>query len=174
MKKYLALNQQLTLRSVFSSVLTLCFISFANGQTSASMHTNTAAKIKSEQWQSLCGDGSIEISYKYVKCDLASEGTSQENVYLQIQNKTDREVKLEWNTEYWYNGKCNGCESGNAENIKTIVLKPNESKEGYCAEGSDPSLKILSKMLNMNDNTELTNFNVSNVRSTTITQPTTK
>jgi len=168
-------NQESTRRLLFFMfAFIVSFISTALAQSPATARTSTETKVKSEQWQPLFSNGSVEISYRYTACDLAVDGTKNENMYLQVRNKTAGEISCQWDTEYWYNGKCNGCEAGNAENHNTLLLKPNETIQGSCSEKSNPSLMILSKFLNMESNTELTNFNLKNIQVKGILKTNTK
>jgi hypothetical protein len=130
--------------------------------------TNDGNKIKSSAWQSFKSTDQFEINYRYAECNLPSSGTAYENVYLQIINKTDQKIQLEWNGEHWYNEKCNGCEPGRTENHKTVVLNPKETKEGSCTKDCDHSLIITSKMLNREIKSELTDFNLRDITITPI------
>lgn len=125
-------------------------------------------KIKSSSWQSYRSTDQIEINYRYADCNLPSSGTAYENVYLQIKNKTDKKIQIEWNGEHWYNGKCNGCEPGRTENHKTVILNPKETIEGSCTKECDHTLIITSKMLNRETKSELTDFNLRDITITPI------
>lgn len=147
----------------------IIFISNVYAQNTAVIPSTTSeTKVKSAVWQLLASNEFIDINYKYGECKLPSQGTHDEFVYLQIKNKTNKELKIEWNTEYWYNEKCYGCEDGNTENHKTIHLIPNTTIEGICAEDVNPALVILSKMLNIKISTELTNFNLRDIKTTIV------
>jgi uncharacterized protein YcfL len=124
--------------------------------------TENEPKKRSADWQLLYSTGQIDVRYRYSECSLAN-GSNNENVYLQIVNKTAGTIKVEWNTEYWYNGKCNGCESGNMENHKSVSLKPMETKEGTCSENCESPLRIFSKMLGSGTKSELTDFNLKDI-----------
>lgn len=121
-------------------------------------------KIRSANWQILHSTSEIEICYRYEECKLPASGLNNENVYLKITNRTANTLKVEWATEYWYNNKCNGCEEGSQENNKSIILNPMEAKEGKCSENCESELKIFSKMLGKGTRSELTNFNLKNIK----------
>jgi hypothetical protein len=125
-------------------------------------------KIKSSTWQLLQNNDLIEINYRYADCELTSQGTHNENVYLQVKNKSDKKIQVEWITEYWYNEKCVGCMAGDIENHKTLILNPYETIEGSCDEKCNLSLKITSKMLNRESKSQLTDFNLKEVKTTPI------
>ncbi len=157
-------------RSNLLLLIGIVFLSDVYAQNTVSMQSSSETKVKSSVWQLLASNEFVDINYKYGECNLPSQGTHDEFVYLQIKNKTNKELKIEWNTEYWYNGKCYGCEDGNMENHKTIHLIPNITMEGICAEDVNPALVILSKMLNIKISTELTNFNLREIKTTVISK----
>jgi len=142
------------------------FISNVYAQNAISMQSPSETKVKSSVWKLLASNEFIDVNYKYEECTIPSQGTHDENVYLQIKNKTAQAITVEWNTEYWYNNKCYGCEDGNTENHKTIYLAPNATIEGVCAKNANPALVILSKMLNVKTGSELTNFNLRDIKTT--------
>lgn len=125
-------------------------------------------KIRSGSWQSLYSNEQIEVKYRYAECKLPSMGLHNENVYLQVINKTNERIQVEWNVEYWYNGKCNGCTPGKTENYKIVVLKPNETLEGSCSEQCSKELVLFSKMLNYEAKSVLTDFNLRDLKVTSI------
>lgn len=141
---------------------TLCIVAILF----CSSFTDGEQKIKSASWQILQTTDQIDIRYRYAECKLPSNGSYNENVYLQVVNKTNKPLTVEWDTEHWYDGKCIGC-GYNTENHKTIQLRPLETKEGTCAENSESSLRILSRMLTPGSTSTLTDFNLKNIKVTT-------
>jgi hypothetical protein len=117
-------------------------------------------KIRSGTWQQLQNNDQITINYRYADCELPANGSHNENVYLQIINKTNEKIRIEWDGENWYNGKCNGCEPGRTENHRTVILQPKETIEGSCSTQCNPALMITSKMLKRESKSELTDFNL--------------
>lgn len=140
--------------SFYIAVLLLC----------SSFTWKDETKIRSANWQILLSTSEIEICYRYEDCKLPASGLNNENVYLRVTNKTSTILKVEWAAEYWYNNKCSGCEEGNQENNKSITLNPMEAKEGKCSENCESELKIFSKMLGQGTRSELTNFNLKNIK----------
>jgi hypothetical protein len=133
-----------------------------------SSFTDQNPKKRSSEWQTLYSTTQLEIKYRYAECKLPSMGMHNENVYLQVVNKTNERIKVEWNVEYWYNEKCNGCNSVDNENYKSIVIKPNETLEGSCSEQCSKELVLFSKMLNSEAKSVLTDFNLRDLKVTTI------
>jgi len=116
-----------------------------------------------ENWTSLISNDLVDINYRYEICDLPSEGMRNEYLYIQVINRVNEEVVVEWDSEYWYNGNCIGCDSEGSEHHQRLVLLPNETIEGSCANFRNQSLVILSKMLHIDSNTELTDFNINSL-----------
>ena len=156
---------------ITAMLLMMFFISNVSAQKESAPESSTSAmKAKSEDWQLLLSNEFVDVSYRYADCKLPNEGIYNEYVYLQIKNKTTKELKTEWNTEYWYKDKCHGCDSGNIENHKTVFLKPNETIEGSCIKECNRSLMMLSKMLDLDTKSKLSNFNLRGLKVTTITK----
>lgn len=121
---------------------------------------------KPTNWEVLKSNDYITISYKYSNCNI-SDNSNMENVYLQVKNKTDEEVFLQWNTEYWYNDHCIGCEKETL-NKHSIVLQPKEIVEGLNTEENNQSLVVFSKKSNYKINVNLVSFNLKNVKTSLI------
>lgn len=128
----------------------------------------SSIKVKSKDWQQFFNNEFVLISYRYDECHDVQEGIHNENVYIRIVNITGQKLKIEWNTEYWYNDICYGCEAGNTENYKVLTLEPNQQIEGSCGGKNQNELRLLSKMLNFNKETVLTNFNLRDFKVTPI------
>jgi uncharacterized protein YcfL len=126
--------------------------------------------LKNTEWQLLQSNQYVEINYRYGDCELLSQGIYNENVYLQIINKVERKISVEWITEYWYNNKCIGCENNGLENHKTIILEAKQTVEGVCSEENDPNLKIFSKALKGQTTSKLSKFYLKNVQVVEINQ----
>ncbi len=138
--------------------------SFSASAQNEPISSTTTSKIKSENWQLLLSNELVEVNYKYANCNLPSEGTHHENVYLQIKNKTNTPISCEWNTEYWYNNNCNGCNNDNIENRKMLVLEAQQTISGECLISSNPALIIFSKKLDFEIKSKLTNFNIRDLK----------
>ncbi len=167
MKKPISVYNYFLIKNIFTTLLIVMFVSNVSAQENVEkMSTITSNKTKSKNWTLLLNNEYVIVNYKYEECNLLSEGSYNENVYLQIVNKTSKEIKAQWNTEYWYNGKCNGCEIGNNENFKTVLLSPNQIVEGECSKECNQALMIFSEMLNFEIKSKLTNFNIRDLQIT--------
>ena len=84
-------------------------------------------------------------------------------------NLSPAKVKVTWNEQRWYGELCYGCGADpDKEFKKTLILDPNETKFGICAENSPKELFIFSKMLDFEGKGELSNFNFTNLTITPI------
>jgi hypothetical protein len=128
----------------------------------ANLNLNAQDSAKPLDWKSYYKDNKIEISYKYADCKLPSRGSNRENVYLKIANKTSDKIAVRWNTEYWYNEKCANCISKEGM-AKVLLLEAQEAKEGTCSEACAPELKIFSKMLDLPNQSILTDFKMKDI-----------
>lgn len=127
-------------------------------------------KIHSSDWQGLLSNANIRMQYHYERCDQVKDGLHHENVYLQLVNITPVRLKVEWDMQYWYNGKCYNADGDNPEYHKTLILEPNQLLEGICSDKPIKELCIFSKMLDFDQGTELTNFNIKNLHISPISK----
>lgn len=126
-------------------------------------------KEKPTTWKILKSNDYITISYKYSNKypkDNVFDKSNFDNIYLQVKNKTNEQVLLQWNSEYWYNN-CVSCKLENV-NKHSIVLQPNEIVEGLNAEETDQSLVVFPKKSNYKININLVSFNLKNVKTSLI------
>lgn len=130
---------------------------------SFSQHTGLKGN---KEWEILKSLKEVEIRYRYDECSLPSQGTHYENVYLQFINKTSEKIIVTWKNEYWYDEKCYGCDNTSSEFEKSITLDPFETAEGKCAMDTKKQLVILSKMLDLENQSVLTNFNLKDIEVT--------
>lgn len=126
-------------------------------------------KEKPTTWKVLKSNDYITISYKYsnkYSKDNVFDKSNFDNIYLQVKNKTNEQVLLQWNTEYWYNN----CISCKIENMykHSIVLQPKEIVEGLNTEETNQSLVVFSKKSNYKINVNLVSFNLKNVKTSLI------
>ena len=55
-------------------------------------------------WQPYLDNETIQVLYKTIQCSLPEEGINKEMVCLKFVNKTNQELKLEWDMQLFYNG----------------------------------------------------------------------
>ena len=100
----------------------------------------------------------IQIYYKYVECNIPSEGYYQEQVLLKFVNTTQTPLKIKWQREAWFQGKCTSC--GKDEYKFELNIPAGESIVGDCDIYSPSKLKIFSKFLDLKSEVKLEKFNI--------------
>lgn len=119
-------------------------------------------KLKNGNWNRLSVNSLAIVNYKYVNCDLPSQGTHQEMVYLQFKNLSKKTIVISYDLLKFYNNKCVNCEE-NAEGKHFVIeLAPGQSLEGACDSKNNQGIKIFSKMLDFEASSVLTDFEISN------------
>tara|TARA_B100000902_G_scaffold97111_1_gene99725 strand:+ start:434 stop:886 length:453 start_codon:yes stop_codon:yes gene_type:complete len=109
----------------------------------------------------------IKIEYKLVNCEYA-DFFNQEFVIIQVTNKLNKKISVEWMEERWYDDNCNNCEQEDDEYRKKTIIDANETVLGECNFHSN--LKIFSKftdklkdMPGVKKITTLTKFELKNI-----------
>ncbi len=118
-----------------------------------------SAQTKSKDWTLHKESGGIQIFYKYTDCNIPSEGFYREMVLLKFVNTTQTPLKIKWQREAWYNGKCSSC--GLDEYKFELELPAGETIAGECDIRTPSKLKIFSKFLDLKSNTSLDKFNIA-------------
>ncbi|MFT5336044.1 MAG: hypothetical protein ACI9YL_000031 [Luteibaculaceae bacterium] len=91
-------------------------------------------------------DQKVEVKYHYQNCEKPWNGTKDEMVYLDITNKTDKELTLTWINERYYGPQCYGCDK-NPEMLQTITLAPKETQSGGCSRIEKRALEVTAQKL---------------------------
>lgn len=117
--------------------------------------------IEKDVWTNYYNDDQVQISFKDIQCKDVQNGTDNNYVLLQLENKTNLKLKVSFKKTVWYDGKCQNCKNTNEEQLTTITLEPFEKMEGSCK--SNKSLRIFSHMNNQLTNTKLTKFDLDNI-----------
>ena len=95
-------------------------------------------------WQLHLKNEQVEVYFKKSDCHDIANGIHQEKILVKYINKTTEKLEISFLKAATYNGYTNTS----AENSCTVVLEPNESREGICSD-RDKSLTIFSKHLDM-------------------------
>ena len=112
-----------------------------------------------KEWQLHKESNGIQIYYKYVDCNIPSEGYYQEQVLLKFVNTTQTNLKIKWQREAWYEGKCTSC--GKDEYKFALEIPAGETIVGECDIYQPSYLKIFSKFLDLKSNVHLEKFNIA-------------
>ena len=101
----------------------------------------------------------IKIYYKYVDCNIPSQGYHQEIVLLKFVNTTQTPLKIKWQREAWFQGKCTSC--GLDEYKFELSIPAGETIVGDCDLYTPQKLKIFSKFLDLKSDVKLEKFNLA-------------
>lgn len=124
------------------------------------------------EWKSLTELPEIKVQFKYQNCNNPKKGMEEELVFLQMQNTLNVPIKVSWEEELKYNGKCFNCAGGNPEFKREITLKAGETITAQCAGTETISqafekspLRIFSKFVNVpGAESKLTDFKLKNFK----------
>ncbi len=87
----------------------------------------------------------------------------QEYYILKFVNTTSENVNVSWKTELWYNNKCITCNSESEEYKFSIKINANDAVEGD-VNIKDNTFRIFKRFLNYKDKSELTKFDLTNLK----------
>ncbi len=112
----------------------------------------------SKEWLLHKEANGVQIYYKYTDCNIPSEGVYKEMVILKFVNTTQVPLKIKWQREAWYEGKCTSC--GSDEYKFELEIPAGETIVGECDIYAPSKLKIFSKFLDLKSNVYLEKFNL--------------
>ena len=145
---------------LFACLAAVCVRGYAVGQQLSGQ--------KSATWQSYYKDEKVEIEYRYADCDIPSQGSSTEKIFLQFKNLTNAALKVSYELELQMGNNCFNCAGGDREFQKEVLLQPKQIITGICSENNPKVLEIFSKFRNYPNNSVLENHKVKNVIITEI------
>ncbi len=96
-------------------------------------------------------------------CVNPSKGTAKQYLFIEIINTTSSELKVSLDKEIWYNNKCQTCNSNSQEYKIEVTLLGNSSLRGSC-ESKNKTLRIFSKMLNLDKVRKLSKYELKNIK----------
>lgn len=151
------------LRLCLLALVFCCSFELASAQVNALLKVDALAK--SDAWSSLIENPLVKVNYKFIYCHDTENGIHQEKVILQFINLSTKQVKIEWQNQLWYDGKCYGCERfEEAEFTKSITVEPLQTTEGICNLTKQSDLVIHSRMLDIPKSARLTQLNINNLK----------
>ena len=155
-------NHQIIKKSIQSIIL--IFLAFAFLNVHSQDNSNSKKQLTSKNWKLYKNINGIQILYKSSECNDETNGLYQELVLLKFINTTKENLKIEWDNELWYDGKCWTCDNDSKEeNHFTLKLKAGENIEGECGLDKSRILQIFQKYTNHDDVPVLSNFELKNL-----------
>lgn len=117
-------------------------------------------------WTTYVSDPLLDVDYKFIQCEHEI-GYDQEYLIFRITNKTDYNLTLAWDMILHYNGRCKTCGPDYEDEYNySIIVTANNSVAGECELGSEYTLKVFSKFINVSKPLEnqLTAFQLGNLK----------
>ena len=117
-----------------------------------------------ESWVKKNEEKGVEIHIKQAEC-IPSHGFKEINFLIQLRNKNNYEVGVQFFIEKWNKEGCLNCKSQSNEFKVELNLKSNESIVGQC---SDPLLSVFKEFNDVNYNGRpyfpLTQIKIKNIQ----------
>ncbi|MBL1279366.1 MAG: hypothetical protein COA33_003800 [Fluviicola sp.] len=144
--------------------LLLLFICISNSYSQSNEIPTNVLLTKtnfSTEWATYIENENIKVEYKHIDCKPTS-GYDFESVLLQITNKTNQTIELNWVIDLYYNGECKTCDYP-IEYSRSVSLSPNSTITGDCDRQSDRALNLFSRFndVNYSKGDQLTGFQLS-------------
>jgi len=122
---------------------------------------------KAQGWTNYYSSREVDINYQSEDCHDIANGVHKKIVLLQFVNLTNKKLSVSFNKQMWYNGKCTGCDNPPEQHF-TVILNPQQTLTGSCADKRNKSLYVVDRMLNRTNTTALTKFELSNIQISAI------
>ena len=101
------------------------------------------------EWTEYITINGIWIDYKFQECNNA-DVRNQVLVLFRYSNLTNEAQELSWKTKIFMDNECVNCEKlENTENNHTLVLMPNEVREGDGTSKQDKRMYIFSNFIDL-------------------------
>ena len=136
---------------LFTFLVCLCSISFAQNGNKVEYFSN---------------DG-ITISLISKDCINTAKGTAKQYLFIEIINTTASDLNVSFDKEIWYDNKCHTCNSNSIEYKVEVIVPANSTIGGNC-ESNNKTLRIFSKMLNLDKVRKLSKYELKNIAVETV------
>lgn len=107
-------------------------------------------------WVKLFESEKLSIHFRFENCYSASRGTNHEKVYIQIKNFTTSDLSIQYWLQKWSDENCINCIKEGSNYLTRLTLPAKTTLEGSCDEDSDRQLELFSKMLDHNNQVNIT------------------
>ena len=129
-----------------------------------SLFTSNSIGSNPTEWEIYFENDTVKIEYTYQNCDFSSTA-SQELIVFRFTNLNENNIKLNYETQLWYDGKEINTEHNSDEFRKTINLENNEIITTNC-ENQWKKYSIFSAFVHNETNeryVSLTKFELINI-----------
>lgn len=121
-----------------------------------------AAFAQSTDWTLYASVDGIEIYSIETDC-FAKNIPDQKAVIIKVVNTTGENLKVEWDTEIWYNGDHLEHNTSDGENHYSVELEKNGTQEGSC-DTPHGALYIYKDFITYEAKSKLTKFELQNIK----------
>lgn len=130
-------------------LLLICSVSFSFGQSfNKSLYFS---------------ENGISIYFISTDCIKPEKGTAIQYLFIEVENTTSSAINISFNKEMWYDNVCQTCNANSNEYKIDIQVPANSKIEGNC-DAQNKSLRIFSKMLNLDGVRQLTKYELKNIK----------
>ncbi len=107
-------------------------------------------------------ENGVEVYLNFRDCISPERGTAKQYLFIEINNNSAVDIKISFNKEIWYDSVCQTCNSSSLEYKINLEVPANGKIKGDC-DSKSKSLKIFSKMLNLEGVRQLTKYELKNI-----------
>lgn len=104
----------------------------------------------------------VTINLTLEDCIDKKKGTEIQYYFIEIINNNPSSINISFDKEIWYDNVCQSCSSQSNEYKVISTVPPKSSVSGNCTS-SDKSLRIFSKMLNLEKVRKLSKYELKNI-----------
>ena len=104
----------------------------------------------------------VIINITLQDCIDNKKGTQKQYYFLEIVNNNTSAINISFDKEIWYNNVCQSCNSKSNEYKVNMTVPSNSSVNGSCIS-DNKSLRIFSKMLNLDKVRKLSKYELKNI-----------
>lgn len=149
------------MRNIADHLFHISFLVFAAGSFVHGQGTSPASTA-SVDWSLIHQENGVKVFSKTADCTDTSKGIASEYLFIKVANQNSEPITVRFSKAAWYDGKCTDCDASNREQNVELFLEGNSEREGSC-RGTDRSLKVFAKMIDLKNVRSLTAFKLRNV-----------
>ena len=139
-------------------LLTLFFFAAVANMSSAQSHSTTELF---DDWKPLAEKENISFEYKVVVCDF-NAGYDEIRVILRVNNNSNQNVHIQWDTERFVNGECYNCDNV-SESHRILKVNANETLTGECSRRTMRELQYYVKFKDRDVRDAMSHIEIKNI-----------
>ncbi|MBE0640562.1 MAG: hypothetical protein IH599_00920 [Bacteroidales bacterium] len=147
------------IRIAFIMLLSISFSAFGAGNS-----LGIAVNDLTTEWTLAKEVNGVMIYFKRAECNDHVNGIFKEQVLVRMVNTTGRDLRMEWDMEFWYGEDCRTCDPANDREYHYVLdIKGGEMLEGLCGPETPRELKYYIRFLNYPHIAQLSRFELANL-----------